>query len=153
MEDKYLETFETWNNMADLYQEKFMNLSIYDETYDFICENLTKSQAKILDIGCGPGNITKYLLSKREDFVIHGIDISPNMIELAKINNPTANFSVMDIRKIDQLESMFDAVICGFCIPYLSSQETDQLIFNSAKLLNANGFLYISFVEGDPNFS
>ena len=85
--DRYKEPFETWNKVASLYQVKFMGLNLYNDTYDFICNLITKDNAKILEIGCGPGNITKYLLSKRPDFDIFGIDIAPNMIELAKKNS------------------------------------------------------------------
>ena len=82
--DRYKETFETWNKVASLYQEKFMKLDFYNETYNFICNSIIKDSAKLLEIGCGPGNITKYLLTQRPDFNIYGIDIAPNMIELAK---------------------------------------------------------------------
>ena len=148
MNNRYKETFETWNKVASLYQDKFMNLNLYNESYDFICSSLSVQNAKILELGCGPGNITKYLLAKRSDFNILGIDISSNMIELAKANNPTASFQVMDIRKIDQIESKFDGIVCGFCLPYLSEKDCQKLILDSYFLLNYDGLLYISFVEG-----
>ncbi|MBF4472157.1 MULTISPECIES: class I SAM-dependent methyltransferase [Flavobacterium] len=151
--DNYKETFETWNKIASLYEEKFMNLDLYDKTYDFICDSILKEKAEILEIGCGPGNITKYLLSKRPDFNIHGIDIAPNMIELAKKNNPAASFSVMDIRHISELIAKYDGIICGFCLPYLSHSDGKKLIHGATQLLNNNGFLYISFVEGNPDKS
>ncbi len=69
------------------YQEKFMNLSLYNETYDLFCNLLSMTKPKVLEIGCGPGNISKYILTKNSNFQIHGIDISPNMINLARINN------------------------------------------------------------------
>lgn len=151
--DNYKETFETWNKVATLYQDKFMDLDIYNETYDFICHSIIKSKAKLLEVGCGPGNITKYLLAKRPDFDIYGIDIAPNMIELAKKNNPAARFSVMDIRQISELKSEFDGIICGFCLPYLSQKDSTKLISDSYNLLTEKGLIYISFVEGDPNKS
>ena len=147
--DKYQETFDTWNNVAAVYQDKFMNLDLYNETYDYICNAVTKPQAKLLEIGCGPGNITKYLLSKRPDFDIFGIDVAPNMIELAKANNPTARFEVMDTREIKSLDAKYDAIIGGFCLPYLSNEERNELIAHSHNLLNENGLIYLSFVEGD----
>lgn len=151
--DPYKETFETWNKVASLYQEKFMGLNLYNDTYDLICNAVIKNKATILEIGCGPGNITKYLLSKRPDFNIFGIDIAPNMIELAKINNPKANFAVMDSRNISEIETKYDAIVCGFCLPYLSETDSQKLIFEANYLLNDSGFLYLSFVEGDPNKS
>jgi len=147
--DTYKETFETWNKVAKLYQDKFMNLDLYDDTYDTFCEQVNIENSTILEIGCGRGNITKYLLNKRPDFRIEGIDISPNMIELAKANNPTAGFKVMDCREIDKLQSKFDGIICGFCFPYLSESDSSKLVKDCGNLLNDKGVLYISFVEGD----
>lgn len=151
--DKHKETFNTWNNIASVYRDRFMDLDLYSETYDYICNAITKENAKLLEIGCGPGNITRYLLSKRSDLDIFGIDISPNMIELAKLNNPTADFAVMDIRQINNLETKYDAIIGGFCLPYLSQTEIKKLISDSSDLLNDSGLLYLSFVEGDPEES
>ena len=147
--DRYKETFETWNNIASIYEDKFMKLDLYNDTYDYICNSITKQKAKLLEIGCGPGNITKYLLSQRPDFDIFGIDIAPNMIELAKKNNPTAKFAVMDSRQINRLETKYDGIIGGFCLPYLSHTESKELISHSYDLLNENGLIYLSFVEGD----
>lgn len=148
--DRYKETFETWNKVAFLYQDMFMDLDLYNNTYDFICNHINKENPKILEIGCGPGNITKYLLSKRPDFDIYGIDIAPNMIELAKKNNPTANFAIMDGRQIDGIKSKYDGIVCGFCLPYMSQTDGQKLITDCYNLLNENGLIYISFVEGDP---
>ncbi|MEE9437912.1 MAG: methyltransferase domain-containing protein [Saprospiraceae bacterium] len=145
---RYIETFKTWNKVAVLYAQKFMDLQLYDETYDVFCNLMKKKNAAVLEIGCGPGNISKYLLSKRPDFDILGIDIAPNMIKLAKKNNPSAQFKLMDSRDIDTLTTKFDAIICGFCLPYLSDIDRLKLISDCKKLLSKNGILYISFVEG-----
>ena len=147
------ETLATWNKVASLYQDKFMDLDFYNESYDAICNLIPQENAKLLEIGCGPGNITKYLLSKRPDFSILGIDFSSNMIDLAQQNNPTARFKVMDSRDINQLQTKFDGIICGFCIPYLSAAECKKLISDCSYLLNDNGLLYVSFVEGDAEKS
>jgi ubiquinone/menaquinone biosynthesis C-methylase UbiE len=151
--DKYLETFETWNKVAKLYEDKFMDLDLYNDTYDKFCELLSKKNSTILEIGCGPGNITKYLLDKRPDFQILGTDISTNMIELAKINCPNAKFEVIDSRKIENIKNKFDAIVCGFCLPYLSELDIKKFIIDCKNLLNENGILYLSFVEGEKDKS
>ncbi len=151
--DKYKETFETWNKVALLYQDKFMELDLYNGTYDLFCNSIFDNKAKILEIGCGPGNITKYILSQRKNFNIFGIDISANMIELAKINNPSANFATMDCRKISQLKEKYHGIISGFCLPYLSFSDSEILFYDFNNLLNENGILYLSFVEGNPKNS
>ncbi len=151
--DRNKETFDTWNNIASIYQDKFMKMDLYNEPYDFICSSISKPKAKLLEIGCGPGNITQYLLSKRPDFDVFGIDIAPNMIELARQNNPTARFAVMDSRQINTFDTTYDGIIAGFCLPYLSQPECNELISSAYDLLNDGGLLYLSFVEGDPNKS
>lgn len=147
--DPYKITFETWNKIASIYQDKFMNLDLYDATYNTFCVHLQKPQAKILEIGCGPGNITKYLLNKRPDYQISGIDVAPNMVELAKQNNPTAQFKIMDCRNIASIVNTYDGIMCGFCMPYLSKDDCAKLIKDSSKLLNKNGVFYFSAIEGD----
>ncbi len=151
--DRYKETFETWNNLASLYEDKFMNLNLYNDTYDLFCEHLKTEKPKVLDIGCGPGNITKYILSKIPNCDVQGIDIASNMITLSQKNNPNAHFIQMDIRDINTLTTKFNGIICGFGIPYLSQSDCDTLIKNCTLLLDDNGILYLSFVEGTYDFS
>lgn len=151
--DPYKETFDTWDKVAKLYQDKFMNLDLYNDSYDLFCEHITKSNAAVLEIGCGPGNITKYLLNKLPDLKIEAIDVSSNMIALARANCPTANFRVMDAREIDKLAMKFDAIICGFCLPYLSKTDVSKMLKDCIQLLNNNGVIYLSFVGGERNQS
>ncbi len=151
--DIYRETFETWNKIASSYNGKFLNLEIYNETYDFFCGLVKKVSPQILDVGCGPGNITRYILSKLHDARVLGIDVAPKMLELAAKNNPTATFKLMDCRHIDKLTTKYDGIISGFCIPYLSGEDCVKFITDSYNLLNENGVLYLSFVEGDVNKS
>lgn len=151
--NKYEETADTWNKLADLYQDKFMNLDLYNESYDSFCNKITSANAQILEIGCGPGNISKYLFSKRKDFSITGIDVAPKMIKLAKKNNPKGNFLVMDAREINRLTTKYDGIIAGFCLPYLAEGDVIKLITACADLLNDKGILYLSFVDGNPEKS
>ncbi|MFD2519208.1 class I SAM-dependent DNA methyltransferase [Salinimicrobium flavum] len=134
---------QIFDSCARQYQEKFMDLQYYREPLDFLCSFLEEND-RIFDIGCGPGNVSRYLLQKKPGLRILGIDLSPKMIELAKVNNPTASFQVMDCRKIDRLDQSFDAVVCGFCLPYLSPEEVEDLILKIAGILKNSGLCYLS---------
>lgn len=144
---------DIFNKLADSYQEKFMNVSLYKDSLDIFCNSIVKENATILDLACGPGNISKYLLNKRFDYKILGTDLAPKMIELAKINNPNAQFKIMDIRAINNLETNFDGIICGFGLPYLSKIEAIKFICDASQKLNSKGVLYISTMEDDNNNS
>jgi cyclopropane fatty-acyl-phospholipid synthase-like methyltransferase len=153
LEQKYLETFQTWNKLAGPYEEKFMNLTIYNESYDLLCELLTKQQIQVLEVGCGPGNITRYLLSKRPDFNVLATDVAPEMIQSTKRNNPLAECAVLDLRDLHLLKPSYDAIVAGFCLPYLSPRDLSDFFKNAFFLLNPQGLIYLSFVEGAPEQS
>ncbi len=144
---------ELFNIYANTYQDKFMDVGMYRGTFDLFCDNIQKPGANILDIACGPGNITKYLLGKHPDYNILGIDLAPNMLELAKANNPGAAFQLMDCRDISKLQAGYDGIMCGFCLPYLSGKEVQKLISDARDLLKPGGALYLSTMEGDEHMS
>lgn len=147
-EDIYKETFGTWDKMAELYEQKFMPMEIYNASYDAFCKALDKEDAAIFEIGCGPGNIAKYILKQKPRCTFFGTDVAPSMVELARKNNPTATFEVMDCRLLDELKEKYDGIIAGFCLPYLSQTDTEKLVRDCNSLLSPDGVLYISFVAG-----
>ena len=143
------ETINTYNNSAERYQDKFMDMDLYNDTFDHFCSLIQKDNAEIFEIATGPGNVTKYLHSKRPDFNIFGIDLAPKMVELAQKNNPNAEFAVMNCKDIHTLDKTFDAIMCGFIMPYLSKEECAQLIADCAGLLSKDDLLYFSTMEDD----
>jgi 2-polyprenyl-3-methyl-5-hydroxy-6-metoxy-1,4-benzoquinol methylase len=146
-------TLKTWNKLAGLYAEKFMDLSIYDESYDVFNEQIKNPTASILDIGCGPGNVSRYLYRKNPQWDFHGIDAAPNMLALYKDNIPSSTVTLMDIRNLVELTGTYNGIVCGFCIPYLNAEESERLVHTAAKLLSPDGVFYLSFVEGEPSKS
>lgn len=137
--------FDRW---ASLYQEKYMNVDLYGDSLDLFCKHV-KKDGDVLELACGPGNVTKYILNKRSDLKILCTDLSENMLELARENNPSAVFTKMDCRDISKLSKTYDAIICAFALPYLSKEDTIELIKDASKRLNKDGLLYISTMEDD----
>jgi 2-polyprenyl-3-methyl-5-hydroxy-6-metoxy-1,4-benzoquinol methylase len=146
-------TLQNWNQLAQAYQDKFMEMDVYNATYDQFCEVIEKDNARILELGCGPANITNYILNKKPNYTILATDTSPNMIQLGKINVPKAEFQLLDVRDIATLNQKFDAILCGFVLPYLTKEETEKFILDSAELLNQEGVLYFSCIEKEQAFS
>lgn len=145
--DKNKVAVALFNKLAEGYQEKYMDVNLYAETLDFFCDAIEKKYPEILEIACGPGNITKYLLNRRPDFKILGTDLSENMLSLARKNNPSALFQLMDCRDLGSVEKKYDGLMCGFVMPYLSKEESLALIAAVSKILKANGLFYISTIE------
>lgn len=141
--DNTKNTRNIFDKNAKLYQDKFMEFDRYQPSLE-VFNNHLKNDSKVIDIGCGPGNISAYLLKKRPDLKVLGIDLSSKMLEFAKANLPSAEFQQLDCRDIGELQKNFDAVICGFCLPYLSREESFELLNQIQNTLNAEGILYLS---------
>lgn len=60
----------------------------------------------VLDVGCGTGDLYKYL--KNVDYV--GVDQSGDMLERARIRNPSASFIQKNLYELDLPQ--FDTVVC-----------------------------------------
>jgi ubiquinone/menaquinone biosynthesis C-methylase UbiE len=149
--DKTVNTIEGYNRCVRKFVEKHMDLGVYEQ---FVLEfsNYLKEGSTILDIGCGPGNIAKFLVNQDKGYKILGVDLSLEMLKLARQNVPTEEFVMGDIRHL-QLELKFDAAIASFCIIHLDDDEVMELFKRTYNLLNEQAFLYLSFMNGGvPGF-
>lgn len=137
-----------FNKNAGLYQEKYMDVSLYAQSIDIFCDYVG-SDGAVLELACGPGNITRYMLDRCTEFNILVTDIAENMITLARENCPEATFEVMDCRDMNKLGRKFNGIMVGFVFPYLPKEQCMQVIADSAQLLESKGVLYISTMEDD----
>jgi len=137
-----------FHKFADLYREKFMGLTLYDDSYREFCELLRRGRARVLDAACGPGNVSRYLMAQRPDLDLLGIDLAPRMVELAREAVPSAHFAVHDCRRLADLQLRFDGIICAFGLPYLSREEATAFIRTAGHALETSGVFYLSTMLG-----
>jgi len=147
--NKYKTTITTWNKIAKRYEEVFMDFDLYNDSYDEFCNSIVKKSPSILEVGCGPGNITKYISQKRPDFNILATDVAPNMLALAKHNAPSISIKELNARHMSRLKTTYNGIICGFCLPYLNKEDCITFLKDCYALLKLKGVLYFSVIEGD----
>lgn len=152
-QDKNHFAIDIFDRHAAEYEAKFMDLSRYAEGLDEFCGAVPKGHGSVLDLACGPGNVSRYLLHRRPDLDLLGIDLAPAMLDIARRNCPGAEFRQMDCRAISGLEARFGGIIGGFVLPYLSPAEVADLVRDAAALLAPGGVLYLSAMEGKPSDS
>lgn len=149
MDDKNAQVVQLFGKNASLYEQKFMDVQLYHDALNVFCGSITREQPSILELACGPGNITQYLLQQRPDFSILGTDLSPAMLELARKNNPGATFALLNCNDMTTLSDQYDGIVAGFLLPYLSREATDKLVQDAASMLQPGGVLYLSTMEDD----
>jgi len=70
-----------------------------------------KDNSKVLDAGCGNGRLLEALEGKQINYL--GIDNSPALIKIAKVNYPSHDFRVHDLLSLSRLpEGNFDYIFC-----------------------------------------
>lgn len=138
-----------FNEFAYEYADRFMKLEAYSDSIEAFCNLIKTDKPKILELGCGPGNVTKLLKIRFPESQIIAIDLAPNMISIARKQLQNVDFRLMDVRNILSLPETFDAVLCSFCLPFLSLADAQKLIADCSEKLNEGGALYISTMEGN----
>lgn len=105
--------------------------------------------AHVLEWGCGPGNVSKYLLEQRPDIRLLGFDLAPEMIELARKNCPDGKFEIGNATDFNLEHQSFDGIMAAFLIPFLSWAELQQWICSSCEMLKHSAPLYLSTMLGN----
>ena len=144
--DKTETTIHSYNANAKAYAGKFMEYAPYVVQVNEFAK-LLDPDAEVLDVGCGPGNVAKQLLTAKT-LKITGIDLSDEMVRLAAANVPTGKFLCQDIRQAEFLSRQFDAVILSFSIVHLNDAEAYALLRKAGSWLKDKGVLYLSFMAG-----
>ena len=137
-----------FDNLAERYKEKYMDLTLYDESYREFCQLIRPGRASVLEAACGPGNVSRFLMAQRPELDLLGIDLAPRMVDLARAAVPSARFAIHDCRRLADLQMRFDGIICAFGLPYLSQQETKDFLHTIAQALEPDGVLYLSTMLG-----
>ncbi|MEJ7839604.1 MAG: methyltransferase domain-containing protein, partial [Thermomicrobiales bacterium] len=60
---------------------------------------LLPNDGQVLDVGCGGGILVNSFLIAR-GYGVHGLDISPRMIDLAKANAPAGHYELADMSRL-----------------------------------------------------
>ena len=127
---------------------------IYDALYSFknyeaeakrlheiIAEKKTSPGNALLDVACGTGNHLAFL---KKLYAVEGVDLTPEMLEVARTRHPEIMFHQGDMRTFE-LARRFDIVTCLFSsIGYMRSpQDLRAATINMARHLNPGGVLII----------
>ncbi len=101
---------------------------------------------KILDIGCGTSDY--FYLFQAHGVEYTGIDLSVEMIKIARKMNPGGKFLVQDMREIDFHEKTFDGVYCFYSLIHLSDVEIQKILKKINYSSRETGKLLIGLQEG-----
>jgi ubiquinone/menaquinone biosynthesis C-methylase UbiE len=85
----------------------------------YLVPHLHPGQA-LLDVGCGPGTITRDFATRVAPGSVLGIDASAEVIEQARAEGPGPSFAVGDVYALDAADASYDVVHAHQVLQHLS---------------------------------
>ncbi len=143
--DFYNKTATEWSD--EILKEK-KESEILKKFYS--CFSLAGTKApRILDMGCGAGYDSRILASLGANVI--GIDLSENLVNIAKNKIKNVRFVVGDITESLTALGRFDGISCLATLTYVDVQKMKQTFFNIGQVLKRGGLLLVSSHDGDGN--
>ncbi|MCR5118931.1 MAG: class I SAM-dependent methyltransferase [Lachnospiraceae bacterium] len=141
MEKEFLEkALEYWNGVHKPIERDAIPTDDWLELFDDIIEGC---KTPVLDLGCGTGNDTLYLIEKGKQVI--SCDLSENAIANIKKNFP----EVLEAKCFNMLEGLpfedhaYELVIADLCLHYFSETDTHAVIAEIKRVLKPGGHLIL----------
>ncbi|GMR19342.1 MAG: hypothetical protein BMS9Abin34_477 [Patescibacteria group bacterium] len=139
------ETTAFYDTVARDYARRWLNSDVMGEQVEYFLNHLKGRH--ILDAGCGSGRDA--LVFANRGYRVAGIDLSRNLLALARSAAPEVTFVRMDMRFLGFAAQSFEGLWA--CASFLHVPEDQALatLRGFRCTLSPNGVLYLSVKEGD----
>lgn len=146
--DKSKIAVSTYEKIADIYTKQYFD-DLTDNLYiDKFLEKLPKD-GKILDVGCGPGQFTKYMMDK--GFQVEAVDYSNEMLTIAKQRVPAGSFRQMDMRELDFENESFDGLLVAYSLIHIPTEDIPKTMRGFHRILKSQGYMEIIAQKGEAD--
>jgi SAM-dependent methyltransferase len=108
---------------------------------------LTRGRGTVADIGCGPGQIARYLADHGAKAM--GIDLSPEMVRLAQRLSPDIPFRVGDMLALDLEDNSLGGIVAFYSVIHAPPEQIPQVMREFYRVLRPNGLALLAFHIGD----
>ena len=139
-----------YDRVAESYAERLFHELDY-KPFDrhllaMLAENL-KGKGLVCDIGCGPGQIARYLHDQGADAM--GVDLSPEMVKQARQLNPGQRFEQADMRALPLNEGELAGITAFYSVIHIPRQDVTLVLKEFHRVLKPDGLLLLAFHIGD----
>ena len=102
--------------------------------------HLFTKESRIIELGCGEGFISEYLL--KNGYNVLSTDISEYVLAKLKSRVPEASVRKLDLNQMLPFnDGSFDIIIADLCLHYFSSDETFRILKELKRVLSKGGHL------------
>lgn len=104
---------------------------------------------RVADLGCGPGRVTGHLASLGLD--ICGIDLSPEMVAVARWAHPRLGFDVGTMNALDFEDGSLAGALAWYSTVHTPPAELPPIFSEFHRILAPGGLLAMAYKVGDES--
>jgi SAM-dependent methyltransferase len=101
----------------------------------------------VVDVGCGPGHVTAYLRDLGLD--AFGIDLSPEMVRLARRDHPGLRFEVGSMTDLDVPDGSVGGALAWYSTQHVPDDDLPAVAAHLHRVLRPGGVAMLGFHVGD----
>lgn len=139
----------SYDQVAETYADTFfdeLDRKLFDrELLDAYAER-TQDRGLVLDIGCGPGHIARYLHERGVE--VAGVDLSPEMVEVARRLNPGLRFDVGDMGALDVEDAALAGVVAFYSVIHIPREGVPGVMREFWRVIRTGGELVVAVHAG-----
>ncbi|MEV1314979.1 class I SAM-dependent methyltransferase [Micromonospora arborensis] len=140
--DTVAETYAS--ELPDTRAEAPLDLAMIDA---FVAAVTSRGDARVLDAGCGPGRMSRYLAER--GCQVQGLDLSPGMIAMARRDQPDLMFTVGSLTALPYSDDQFAGVLLWYSTIHTPPAGQARIFAEAARVLRPTGHLLIGFQAGE----
>ena len=99
------------------------------------------------DIGCGTGRLAPHLAAW--GLTPHGVDLSPEMVRVARRDFPGFSFEVADLRALPFPDACLAGAVCWYSLMYLAPSDRPRAFGELGRVVRPGGYLATAWKVGD----
>ena len=139
---------DAYTSIADIYIGLFgTSQQVHADDLAFIGRHLSIQPGTVLDVGCGPGQITGYLRSLGVDAT--GIDLVPEFIAHAKAAHPDGKYQLGSMQSLDVGNGAVAGMLTWYSLIHLPPQDLDGVLAELRRVMAPASTLVVGFFDGD----
>jgi SAM-dependent methyltransferase len=137
---------------ADLVRDGLRNLPLESSLLAHFAAQVgtVDGGGQVLDIGCGPGLLTRHLASFGVSVV--GVDVSPGMLHLARKNNPGVEFIESSLTELPLPDASIGGVFCFYVMHHVPDHDLVRSFAEIARVLRPGGQVMLGGHVGDSTY-